>query len=137
MPKIRGVRAETVRLPLSEGDWIEVKKRLTVGEERDLLSLAIRGYRPDGSIDIDAHRLAFLKGAIYIRAWSLIGPDGAIVWPVNVSIDKKVEILRSLDSDTLVEIEAAIDAHRAAVETDPNGGSGESGTDKTSPSAAA
>lgn len=137
MGRIRGIRRESVRLSLSEGDWIEVRKQLTVGEERDLFSLAVRGYRADGSIDIDAHRMGFLKGAIYITAWSFVGPDGPIAWPLNATIEQKCEILRGLDIETMQEIETAIDGHRQSQARDPNGSSGGSGTGSTSPSAVA
>lgn len=138
MGRPRGVRHDVVRLDLSDGDWIDVRRVLTVGEERDLVSLAVRGYRPDGTADLDTRLLSFLAAATYIHAWSLINLDGmAIAWPVNVSVQKRVEILRQLDAPTMAEIDAAINAHREAQATSPNGPSGGSTTGPTSPSAAA
>lgn len=140
MGRPRGVRLldNVARLELSDGDWIEVKRVLTVGEERDLVSLAVRGYRPDGTADLDTRLLSFLSAATYITAWSLVGMDGMpIPWISNASIPKRVDVLRTLDTATMAEIDAAIAAHRNAEEASKNAPGGASGTDKTSPSVAA
>jgi hypothetical protein len=138
MPRARGVKFEVVRLELSDGDWIDVRRVLTVGEDRDLVSLAVRGYRPDGTADLDTKLLSFLAAATYITGWSLVGVDGLpIPWVVNASVTKRVEVLRTLDSATMREIDEAIDAHRMREATAKNAHSGDSGTGTTSPSAAA
>lgn len=138
MGRPRGVKADTVKLDLSDGDWIEVKRTLTVGEERDLVSLAVRGYRPDGTADLDTRLLSFLSAATYLKAWSLIGMDGMpIPWMPGASVTARVDVLRTLDTATMTEIDAAISAHREAVATAKNAHSGGTGTDQTSPSAAA
>lgn len=127
MPRPRGVRYDVVRLDLTDGDWIDVKKTLTVGEERDIASLAVRGYGRDGKVDIDAGKLSFLTAAHYLVNWSLLNLQGqAIVWPANLSIDKKINILRTLDGPTMREIEAVLDTHRQALteEREKNEGSG-------------
>ena len=138
MGRPRGVRHDTVRLDLSDGDWIEVRRVLTVGEERDLVSLAVRGYRPDGTADLDTKMLSFLGAATYITAWSLMGVDGMpIPWMTNAPMGKRVEMLRTLDSPTMSEIDEALAAHRVAEATAKNADSGGSGTSTTSPSAVA
>lgn len=138
MGRPRGVRHDVVRLDLSDGDWIDVRRVLTVGEERDLVSLAVRGYRADGTAELDVKLLSFLAAATYITAWSLVGMDGLpLPWVGNAKVQQRVDVLRGLDTATMLEIDAAITAHRDAVANDPNGSGGGTGTGKTSPSAAA
>lgn len=137
MPRPRGVRYDVVRLDLTDGDWIDVKKTLTVGEERDIASLAVRGYGRDGKVDIDAGKLSFLTAAHYLVNWSLLDLQGrAMVWPANLSIDKKIDILRTLDAPTMREIEAALDTHRTEIKEEPaKNESGATGLAPSSPSA--
>ena len=138
MGRPRGVRHDSVRLDLSDGDWIEVRRVLTVGEERDLISLAVRGYRVDGTADLDTKLLSFLAAATYITGWSLVGMDGmALPWVMNAKVNQRVDVLRALDTATMAEIDVAIQAHREAVANDPHGSGGGSGESKTSSSAAA
>ena len=46
------VSPETVTLELADGQWIEVKERLTYGEEQRLAGGALRPKLTDGEIDI-------------------------------------------------------------------------------------
>lgn len=137
MPKLRGVKADTVRLPLSEGDWIDVRRELTIGEARRIYSEAYRAT--DGSnVSVDAQVAAFARAATWIQAWSLLGQDGmAIAWPVNITLRKKIEILERLDTETMLEIEAAIAAHETMQEKEKNARSGAVASEPTSPSDAA
>jgi hypothetical protein len=138
MGRPRGVTQDVVRLDISDGDWVQVKRALTVGEERDLVSLAVRGYRPDGTADLDTKMLSFLAAATYLTGWSLIGVDGMpIPWMAAAAMSKRVDVLRTLDTATMAEIDAAIDAHRTAEAQAKNVPSGGSGTGSISPSAAA
>lgn len=136
MAKLRGVKPETVRLPLSEGDWIDIKRTLTVGEERDIIARSVREVRPDGSYKLDDQAFSFTAAAIYLVGWSFLGLDGQpIKWPATKSLDARVEVLRTLDSSTLGEIETALAGHRDAQEQEKNAQAGESGSAPISPSA--
>ena len=138
MGRPRGVRHDVVRLDLSDGDWIDVRRVLTVGEERDLVSLAVRGYRPDGTADLDTRLLSFLAAATYITGWSLVNLDGlAMPWMVNAKVQQRVDVLRELDGATMAEIDEAIARHRAGVAEEKNAPSGGDGTQLTLPSAVA
>jgi len=137
MPKLRGVKAEIVRLPLTEGDWIEVKRELTIGEARRIYSEAYRST--DGAaVTVDAQIASFARSATWIHAWSLLGIDGMpIAWPVNLPLRKKIAILEQLDVDTMVEIETAIAQHERDTETATEKNvTGEVASEPTSPSAA-
>jgi hypothetical protein len=134
--KLRGVKTETVRVPLSEGDWIDIKRVLTVGEERDIIARSVREVRPDGSYKLDDQTFSFTAAAIYILGWSLLGLDGQpIPWPATKPLDKRVDVLRALDADTLKEIEDALASHRERQEAEKNAPGGEIGSAPISPSA--
>lgn len=109
----RFVTPETVRLELSEGDWIEVKERLNLWEREQLTGTGMGGLRTseDGSpqIGLQYARYVIQKLETWLVDWSFVDGDG-----------KRVEIsrdaLRNLDPDTADEIDDALDAHIAAME---------------------
>ena len=49
MAKFRFIKPDTTRLQLSEGDWIEVKKILTYGEQQRLSGAALTTIKSDPS----------------------------------------------------------------------------------------
>jgi hypothetical protein len=108
MPRLRFVTPEVVRLPLSDGDWIEVKKRLSVGESRAATSSFIGRFHGDGSRTPNLETLGMGQTLAYLVRWSFRDANDH---PVSVSLDA----LKSLDSDTYREIEDAIEAHEARV----------------------
>lgn len=114
MGKLRGVRQEQDRLNLSEGDFIDVKRHLTVGESRDIAYLGMeRIITEDGLEARPKPTLPFMAAATYILGWSLVDYDGQpIPWPVEEPIDARVAVLRSLDAETMNEIDEALNKHR-------------------------
>lgn len=113
--RYRFVRPDVDRLTLSDGDWIEVKRRLTVGERRGILSRAAKGgVSSDGTrVHLDGAEMAFGRVEAWVLDWSFVGPD-----------DKTVKLspnaLRNLEPETFAEIEAAIDAHEEAQDAAKN-----------------
>jgi hypothetical protein len=107
--KFRFVRPEVDRIALSDGDWIEVKRKLTVGERRGILSRAARGgVSTDGKVvHIDGAEMAFGRLEAWLLEWSFVDEKDK---PMKLS----PEALRNLDPDTFAEIEDAIDAHEKA-----------------------
>ena len=105
MGRLRGVTAETVRLPLSEGDFVTVTKELNAGEYFDLVKDGVAGH-------------AFPVLVAYLVGWSFLDLDGQpIPYSVQQSLDERRDTLRSaLDVPTLVELVAAVEAHHAALE---------------------
>jgi hypothetical protein len=108
MPRLRFVTPEIVRLPLSEGDWIEVKKRLTVGEARQATTSFIGKFNGDGSRTPNLETLGMGNVLAYLVRWSFRDANDL---PVSVSLDA----LKALDMDTYREIDDAIEAHEARV----------------------
>lgn len=125
------------RLPLSEGDWIEVKRDLTVGEEKDISLLAMRELsQTDGTVkfSLDYQLMPFAKAVIYLVSWSFHNAKG----PVKLEEDqrKRLSQLRALDRETWDEIDAAMTRHEEAVVAQKKSSIGTSATETSSSFAA-
>jgi hypothetical protein len=114
------VRPETVRLELAEGDWIEVKKFLTSGEDARMSGAGLRqmqqgeGGKPTFILDFE--RLGLAQIEAYVVAWSFVDEKGRSV-PVTPSN------IGALSKEVAKEIGAAIDKHiesLKAVASDPS-----------------
>ena len=103
MAKNRFVSPNIERLPLSEGDWIEIKKQLTIADQKRLEAAGLVPKLVDGKlfnvVDWTIHDIE--RAAIFITDWSLRGADDK---PVAYSYDA----LKSVDTDTFTEINQAI-----------------------------
>jgi len=101
------VTPESVRLPLSDGDFITVKKELNAGEGLDL-----EAEPPPRTLPVI---LAYLVG------WSFVGAGNEpIPYSPMQSLDERRATLRNLDTATMDEIVEALAPHvranRRAVE---------------------
>jgi len=104
MGRCRVVAPAVVRLPLSDGDWLDVKRELNAGEYSDLLT------------DLVA-RKPFSKILQYVLGWSLTGfNDEVLAWELDGDPELRRATVRSLDKGTLRELTAALDRHEAAEE---------------------
>lgn len=135
MPNLRRfVSPNTVRLDLSDGDWIEVKERLTYKEQQQLSGAMLRSIKTvegDQEMGVDFARYAILR----LKTWLL-------EWSFRDEHDKPVPLspaaIENLDPDTAQEIGDALDKHlegREALKATP--AMTESGTSSTAPSVSA
>lgn len=123
MSRNRFVEPKTVRLELSDGDWVEVKARLTYGEEQRLASAgltSVKGARvQDATVGIDLERYNLAKLEVWLVDWSF-----------RDARDKPAKLTRSaiaaLDPDTAEEIMAALDAHIERLDDEKKALSGKS-----------
>jgi hypothetical protein len=97
---------DTVRLPLSEGDWIEVRRSLSYGQTLDLLADTYRSA-DGGAPTFDAVRFPLAEMEAWLCGWSFTEPSGDPV-PVNA------QTIRALDPATAQEIITAIRGHDSA-----------------------
>jgi hypothetical protein len=104
MGRCRVVAPAVERLPLSDGDFVDVNKELNSGQYVEMLGALV-------------DRKPFAKPLAYLVGWSLVGLDGQ---PLPYDLDLPEEVRRatigSLDKATMREITAAIDRHEAAEE---------------------
>src|SRR3990167_3928981 len=98
------VSAETDKVPLFDGTdyWVELKRELNAGEDRQIahaaLRRATRSVNKDGDLsdelqfDLDLDYAAFTKVALYLADWNLPGPDGKTI-DIKRSRKDKVDAL--------------------------------------------
>lgn len=104
----------TERIPLSDGDWIEVRKKLNTGEQKRLDEVGkVAPVMVGGKIifPIDWAVYEVDRAAIWLLDWSI---KDAADKPVALSVDA----IRALDPDDFEEINTAIVNHMAKVKTE-------------------
>lgn len=124
MGRNRFVTSEVRRLELSDGDWIEVKRRLSYGEQQRYTTAGLGKVQSTASAG-DAGDGA---DASFEINWAAIGVERVLVWLVDWSFrderDKAVRItrdsIRALDPETFKEIDDALTLHIAAEEAEKN-----------------
>jgi hypothetical protein len=114
--KSRVINPEAERLPISNGDWLLVKKRLSAGDQQDGFE---RAYlkNPDGTYVMSAEGRRVVSPAAtrmsmitsYLIDWSLVGLDGTPLDIRGASVSAMEATLRMLDADSFKEIFEAID----------------------------
>lgn len=104
---MRFVAPETVRIDLADGDWIEVKKELGVGEDRRYRTAGVKRANAKEEVEIDWTAMALARVQTYLVDWS-----------ARDAKDKPVPVTRQAIEALAVEdfeaIDAAIQAHIAA-----------------------
>jgi len=132
MARNRFVKPQTVRLDLSDGDWIEVKKELNAGEHRRVFGRLVKDMRAGERAQLDPEQVGLTKVVEYLVAWSLEN-NGK---PVEITEGA----INSLDAQTFDEIVKAIDEHETRVDAEIEARKNDTGGDKasspTSPSVA-
>jgi hypothetical protein len=113
---LRFAKPSTKTLDLPDGEWIEVREELSVGEQRKAYTAAVKGSTKteDGTrTEYDAQRLSFALVVAYLVSWSVRDGKGQ---PVDITtLDKRRAAIEALDEESFNVIEAAIDAHVAEV----------------------
>jgi hypothetical protein len=110
MPRNRFVVPAVTTITLSDGDWIQVKNQLTVGEERAAFQQIIgeinqtTGWRKP---NIALQGIAEI--AAYLVAWSFRDPEGMPIPP-------DIATIQLLDVDSYRELEAAVETHIKTME---------------------
>jgi len=107
MARCRFVQPDVIRLPLSDGDWIDVKKELNAGESRKVFTRIVKTMHFNEKAEIDPEQVGISKVIEFLVGWSLTDASGK---PVPVSEAS----INNLDGETYAEIVKAIDAHEAA-----------------------
>jgi hypothetical protein len=111
---IRYVRPETTILPISQGDTLTVKKRLTHGERSAAYA---RQYAPgpDGLLHTVPEQIKLSMVTAYLIDWSITGLDGNQVAILGEPIEVVEAALNGLSPEDFDEIHAAIDKHEKAM----------------------
>lgn len=108
MGRLRFVQPKVVRLPLSDGDFVDIKAELTAGEERESYARMTTLLEAGKPAQLDPAEVELATLVAYIVGWSFTDAQGA---PVEVSADA----MKQLDNDTFTELYKAIEAHEKAL----------------------
>ena len=125
MARCRFVQPETVTLDLSDSDWVEVKKRLTVGEERAAFQQIVGEVNSAGWRRPNVEMMGLAEVQAYIVDWSFRGADGKRVEPNMAAI-------KALDKASYNELETAIQKHIEAMDAEENARKNVSATESES-----
>lgn len=101
--KNRFATVDTVRLELSDGDWIEVKRELTYG---DILELQELSNTPDEGdiVRFNGREFSLNRILTWVVAWSFEDENG----PVELTRDA----VRALNAEAAGEINGALNEHQ-------------------------
>src|SRR5262245_15946049 len=103
------VQPQIVRLPLADGQWVDVKARLNHGEHTALYQ-RLYVETPDGDLRRDPMAWADSLIAAYLIDWS------ALDLPIRgASVADVLSALKVIDHDDFVEIKDAVEAHVNAI----------------------
>lgn len=125
--------AEVTRLSLSDGHYVDVKRRLSHGEREEMFAR----MRPTPD---EWQHVRTAKVNAYLVGWSLVGLDGkpAPMAP-TMKKDERLATLGALDPDDFEEIYDAIEEHektvQAARDAEKNARAGKLPSTATLPSA--
>lgn len=110
----RFVHPELVRLHISGGDYIDVKKELNTGELRRVFAKMARDMTPGQDIKLNPQHVGMAKVVEYLVGWSFTDNGKPVDLPE--SPDAKETVLSNLGMDSFNEIREAIDAHEESVD---------------------
>jgi len=111
----RFLKPEIVRLNLTGGDWITVRRELTAGEQRRVFARTTKPVKAGQPIEIDLEKAGISTLVAYLIDWSFTDVEGKPVAIRDMPAEYVIDVLNSLDSDSFAEITDAIDRHEKAV----------------------
>lgn len=116
MARCRVVVPDVVRVEISEGDWLDLKRRLSHGERQKMFSLLLKNLTPDGQASLDREMVGTAQLMAYLADWSLVDPNGK---QIRIDTDaRKLAAINSLDDATVTEMLQAVDQHIEAMEVE-------------------
>lgn len=110
-------KQEEVRLELTGGDWLLVRKHLTAGEERDAHAKVIKAgtMRSGEKPELDLKHLGIAQAVSYLLDWSITDENDKPIRIRDASYEFVFGALSNQTPESLREILEAIQAHDAAM----------------------
>jgi hypothetical protein len=121
------VKPEIVRLPLSDGQFIDVKKRLSHGEREDMFTNMSPYVTPGEVSTISRGTVRTEKVLTYLVGWSLTDEGQPVNISPQVKREERIDTIRMLSTERFDEIFQAILTHEeggAAGKKAPDGVTG-------------
>jgi hypothetical protein len=108
---LRMSRPEAVRLDLTDGEWILVKRQLTAGERQLVYGRMVRTLHAGERAELDPVKAAFASASEYLLDWSVTDPDGRPVVIKDQPTEVVIGALQALPAESFQEIQDALNAH--------------------------
>jgi hypothetical protein len=110
-------RQEEMRIDLSEGDWLLVRKHLTAGEERDAHARVIKAgsFKQGEKPELDLEHLGIAQAVSYLIDWSITDADDKPIRIRDQPYAFVFSALRNQTPESLREILDAVQAHDSAM----------------------
>jgi hypothetical protein len=112
----RFLKPEIVRINLTGGDWITIKRQLTAGEQRRVFARTTKAVKAGQPIEIDLEKAGISQMIEYLVDWSFTDEGGRPVAIKDMPAEYVADVLNSLDGDSFNEITEAISAHEKSVD---------------------
>jgi hypothetical protein len=112
----RFLKPEVVRINLTGGDWITIKRQLTAGEQRRVFARTTKAVRAGQPIEIDLEKAGISTLVEYLIDWSFTDTEGKPVPIRDMPSEYVLDVLNSLDGDSFNELTEAISTHEKSVE---------------------
>lgn len=109
------VNPEATRLPVSDGEFIEIKRRLNHGESEDMYARMAPFIDTDGHLQVNRREVRTAKVLTYLLGWTLTNNGKPVPMSTDLTETARLDTIRSLDPDRFNEIHQAIEAHETAV----------------------
>jgi hypothetical protein len=101
---------DLVTLPLSDGDTITIRRRLTHGEAQEMYR---RSRRDDDADTLDRMKGTDALVVAYLVDWTFRTDEGRVE-PVPSDPDERLDVICNLDQESFGEILRVINAHHDA-----------------------
>lgn len=112
----RFVKPQIDRLPLSHGDYIDVRHRLNTGEQQDMFAVMAPHMTAGEKVQLQSREVQTAKVLAYLLGWSLTDDGKPVPMSPEMPEAARLSTLRALDPDTFREIREAIEAHEDAID---------------------
>lgn len=127
MGKYRFIKPATAHYDLSDGDWVEFKRMLSIGDTLKIQSAGFshvskggEGDTANTEIRVNWRETRLVRMLTWLSEWSFMTESGAKKKPINR------ENLEALDIETFGELETALDKHIEAMDLERTSPSGDS-----------
>jgi hypothetical protein len=108
MSRCRFVQPKVVRLPLTDGESVDVKRELSYGEQTAMFARMRTQFSAGAVPQLDTTQIGRARMGAYLVGWSFVDAEGTPVPVSPAAID-------NLDIDTARELGAALEAHEEAI----------------------
>lgn len=107
---------ETVRLPLPDGQYVDVKKRLTVGEREDMFTRMTLSMAAGDKLQLNPREVRTARVLAYVVGWSLMHHGTPVPMSPSLPESERNDTFRAMTPEAFDVIANALDDHITAMD---------------------